>query len=57
MTIRIIKCSDSLRWYARYVGYSFTVVRKYRDEYLVQDPEGYSNYVLHQDAEVIAHGN
>lgn len=57
-TIRINKCSDSRRWYAKHVGRAFTVVRRYKDEYLVIDAEGYTNYVLIQDAdEVKANGN
>lgn len=53
--IKINKCSDSLRWYAKHVGKAFTLIRNYRDGYLVQDPDGYTNMVLHQDAELINH--
>lgn len=51
--IKIYRCSDSLRWYAKHVGKVFTLIRNYRDGYLVQDPDGYTNIVLHQDAEIM----
>lgn len=53
MQILIKKCSDSRLWYANQIGKRATLVRTYVDAYLVVDPEGYTNYVHRDDADVV----
>lgn len=53
MQILIKKCSDSRLWYANRVGERATLIRKFADAYQVIDPDGYSNFVRHEDAEIV----
>lgn len=53
MQILIKQCSDRSAWYAGLVGQRATLVRKYRDAYLVIDPEGFTNYIPLADADVL----
>ncbi len=53
MRIKIISCNISGAWYAKYVGYYFSVVGQDRDFYLVREPEGYKNIVDKNDAQVM----
>lgn len=51
--IKIIKCSDSLVWYATKVGETVVLERETVDYYWAREPAGYINIVHKQDAEVI----
>lgn len=51
--IQIKQCSDNTRWYAKYIGYSFSLRYEYENEYEVRQPEGYINFILKKDAELV----
>jgi hypothetical protein len=53
MTIRIVKCSDAMFWYADFVGCEFVVICEDIREYIVRTPGGYSNIVKKLDAIII----
>lgn len=51
--LRIIKCSDSMLWYARLVGQVVELVREIDIGYYSREPAGYLNIVRRDDAEII----
>jgi len=53
--VKVINCSDALFWYRKYVGseYEFVVFRTEHDRVWVRDFDGYSNFILLEDMEVV----
>lgn len=51
--IRIIKCSDSLLWYAKLIGHTVAFIKEVDEGYLSREPAGYTNIVRREDAEVV----
>lgn len=51
--IRIIKCSDSMLWYAKLIGKTVEFIREIDEGYLSREPSGYINIVRKKDAELI----
>lgn len=51
--LHIIKCSDSLMWYADRVGRIVPFLWEGDTYYMSREPAGYTNIVLKQDAEFI----
>ena len=45
-------CSDSLYWYAKYLGTKFIVKREEEDRYWVREPNDYGllNFILKKDS-------
>ena len=45
-------CSDSLYWYAKYLGTEFIVKREEEDRYWVREPNDYAllNFILKKDS-------
>lgn len=52
--LEIIKCSDSMRWYAGLVGKTVPFIREIDEGFLSREPGGYVNIVLTQDAKIIS---
>lgn len=48
-------CSDSLYWYAKYLGTEFIVKREEEDRYWVREPNDYGllNFILKKDSREI----
>ena len=51
--LKIIKCTDPLRWYSDKVGEIVPFLKDTGDEYESREPLGYINYVQYEDAEII----
>lgn len=51
--IKIIKCSDSLYWYAKYINYCVPYVGEEKDIYWSVEPGGYKNLVSKNDAVIV----
>lgn len=51
--LRITKCSDSRMWYANLVGATVPLLREIPEGYLSREPDGYTNIVRREDAEVV----
>lgn len=51
--IKIIKCSDSLLWYAKLIGRTVEFIKEVDEGYLSREPAGYTNIVRREDAEVV----
>lgn len=51
--IHIIKCNDSMMWYASFVGRSFPLLIESKDEYVVRAADGYSNIILKKDGCIV----
>ena len=51
--LEIIKCSDSLMWYADSVGSIVELVREYDDCYMSREHDGYANIILKKDARIV----
>lgn len=51
--LRIIRCSDPMMWYSGLVGKLVPLLRIDADTYLSVEPDGYTNIVWRQDAEVV----
>jgi hypothetical protein len=51
----IKSCSNSVMWYHNHIGKVVPLLKVYEktNEYLSREPEGYSNIVLMNDAEVV----
>lgn len=50
----IKQCPDPQRWYAEWVGRTVPYLGDPGDgEYRSREPEGYINFVRHEDAEII----
>ena len=52
-TLKIIKCSDSMRWYAGMVGELVPYLGDFMGEYKSREDSGCTNFVQYEDAEVI----
>ena len=50
--LKITKCNDAMKWYADLIGQTVPLVGDTGLEYVSREPEGYINYVDHEDAEV-----
>jgi hypothetical protein len=48
--VMIMKCHDSLKWYAGKVGRTVRVLAEYDDEYKALDDHGYTNFISKEDA-------
>ena len=60
LKIKITKCSDSLMWYCKHVGETYTVLRDYSkesNEYLVRDAYGYLNIIRPRDCVIVGEQN
>lgn len=51
--LKIIKCSDSLLWYAKLIGRTVEFIKEVDEGYLSREPAGYTNIVRREDAEVV----
>lgn len=51
--LKIKKCSDSMLWYSDLIGESVPFLREFEDCYMSREPNGYSNVVRKEDAEVV----
>ena len=51
--LKIIKCSDPIRWYANLIGQTVPYVGDSMCEYMSQDRVGCVNYVQYEDAELV----
>lgn len=49
MMVRVLRSSDPQFWYAKYIGEEFGVIRRWKDEYVVREPEGYLNIIKIKD--------
>lgn len=49
MKVKIKKCSDSLFWYNNLIGEVFTVINEYKECYIVQASDGFSNIIMKSD--------
>lgn len=58
MKIRILKASDNLYWYSKYVNEIFNVIRVTPTEYWTREKGMYQamNFVLKIDSEVVLEG-
>lgn len=52
-TILITGCTDAMRWYADKVGQSFSLLGADEHEFRTRQPEGYTNFVRREDAQII----
>ena len=48
--VMIMKCHDSLKWYAGKVGRTVKVLAEYDTEYKALDDHGYTNFISKEDA-------
>lgn len=48
--VMIMKCHDSLKWYAGKVGRTVRVLAEYDTEYKALDDHGYTNFISKEDA-------
>jgi len=53
MKVKVLKTSDSMFWYSKYVGQCFDVLRTEWDRYWVREPAGFLNFVLVADSEIV----
>ena len=53
MQIKILKSSDPFFWYAKHLGLVINVARSAPDCYWVRAPDGFLNFVLINDCEVV----
>lgn len=51
--LRIIRCTDSLMWYAGLVGQTVPYLGRCTDGYHSREPAGYRNIVRLDDAEIV----
>ena len=51
--IKVINCSHAMYWYSAHIGKYFYAFREEADRYWVREPEGYSNFIMKTDCEVI----
>lgn len=49
----IIKCSDSLFWYAHLIGHAVPLIREIDEGWLSREPTGHTNIVRREDAQVV----
>lgn len=49
----IVRCSDPMRWYAPLVGQTVPLLGQAGAEYRSREPDGYVNFVLARDAQVV----
>lgn len=49
----IKKCNDSQKWYAKMIGWTVPYLGDTGTEYKSRDCDGYTNFVNHNDAEII----
>lgn len=57
MRIKIVGCRDTQMWYKNHIGLVCGVIGEDSKDYVVRQPEGYTNIVKKSDAEVINDGN
>lgn len=53
MQIKILKSSDPFFWYTKHLGLVINVARSAPDCYWVRAPDGFLNFVLIKDCEVV----
>lgn len=53
MKLKIVKCNDPLKWYAKLVGKEVPLLAIEKIEYKSREPAGYINFVLKSDAEIV----
>jgi hypothetical protein len=51
--VRVTKCDDPKRWYYDHVGAEFDVLGDYDIEYKTRQKDGFINFILKQDCEVV----
>ena len=51
--VLITSCPDKLRWYSSYVGHTWDVISDEGIEYKVRAADGYINFILKKDCEVL----
>lgn len=53
--IKIVSCTDGMRWYKSYVGQIADYLPKYdtENEYGSREPDGYVNFILKKDGELL----
>jgi len=51
--ILVTGCHDPHRWYYEYVGYEFPYLGDGNGEYKTRQPNGYINFIQHEDSMLI----
>lgn len=51
--ILVTGCYDPHRWYYKYIGWNFPYLGDRNGEYKTRQPDGYLNFIQHEDAELI----
>jgi len=54
--LKILKCSNSMMWYAGKVGETVPFIRDVGNEYLSREPSGLVNIVSYDDAVIVDDG-
>ena len=53
MKLKIVKCNDPLKWYAKLIGEEVPLLAIEKTEYKSREPAGYVNFVSKNDAEIV----
>ena len=53
MKIKITSCSDSLFWYNSCIGEEFIICKIEYDRYWTREKDGYLNFVLTKDCQLL----
>ena len=50
MTIKVIRCRDSMMWYSNHIGKTFPYLGQENDYYISREPGGLVNIIKKSDA-------